>query len=112
MRVAIDAMGGDAGPPSVVGGVAAFLREDKETELVLVGREGEIAPCLDAERSGFDGISPKIRVGWGGKEGRDAAAFAARSCSRKTFRAARPAAQARLPPPNVLVCSAKDCSVP
>ncbi len=52
MRVAIDAMGGDAGPSVVAEGVAAFLREDRETEIVLVGREDEIAPCLVAERIG------------------------------------------------------------
>lgn len=52
MRVAIDAMGGDAGPSAVAGGAAAFLREDRETELVLVGLEDEITSCLDAERIG------------------------------------------------------------
>lgn len=50
MRVAIDAMGGDAGPAAVASGVAAFLREDRETGVVLVGREDALIPHLEAER--------------------------------------------------------------
>jgi glycerol-3-phosphate acyltransferase PlsX len=50
MRVAIDAMGGDAGPAAVASGVAAFLREDRETDVVLVGREDVLIPYLEAER--------------------------------------------------------------
>jgi glycerol-3-phosphate acyltransferase PlsX len=54
MRVAIDAMGGDAGPAAVASGVAAFLREDGETEVVLVGREDALIPHLEAERIAGD----------------------------------------------------------
>jgi glycerol-3-phosphate acyltransferase PlsX len=46
MRVAIDAMGGDRGPTAVVEGVAAFLAEDSDTELLLVGREETLASIL------------------------------------------------------------------
>jgi glycerol-3-phosphate acyltransferase PlsX len=59
MRVAIDAMGGDRGPGAVVPGVAAFLAEDRETELVLVGREDVLSPLL--ERHGL-GRDPRVRV--------------------------------------------------
>ena len=50
MRVAIDAMGGDRGPEAVVGGVAAFLAEDSDTELLLVGREDVLTPILKKRR--------------------------------------------------------------
>jgi len=52
MRVAIDAMGGDRGPSAVVEGAAAFLAEDTDTELVLVGQEDVLAPILEAHGLG------------------------------------------------------------
>jgi glycerol-3-phosphate acyltransferase PlsX len=48
MRVAVDAMGGDLGPPAVIDGVSAFLKEDGETALTLVGKQEVLAPLLDA----------------------------------------------------------------
>jgi len=48
MRVAIDAMGGDRGPSAVVEGADAFLAEDSETELLLVGKEDALTPILKA----------------------------------------------------------------
>jgi glycerol-3-phosphate acyltransferase PlsX len=40
-------MGGDLGPPAVIGGVSAFLRgEDDGTQIVLVGRADAIGPLL------------------------------------------------------------------
>jgi glycerol-3-phosphate acyltransferase PlsX len=50
MRVAIDAMGGDRGPEAIVGGAVAFLAEDSDTELLLVGREDALAPILKSHR--------------------------------------------------------------
>ncbi len=50
MRVAIDAMGGDEGPQVVVEGVSAFLREDRDTEIILVGREDILAPQLKSSK--------------------------------------------------------------
>ncbi len=46
MRVAIDAMGGDRGPTAVVEGAAAFLAEDSDTELLLVGQEETLVSIL------------------------------------------------------------------
>ncbi len=54
-RVAIDAMGGDLGPAVVVEGVAAFLADDAETEVVLVGRPEALRAHI--ERHGLDGHS-------------------------------------------------------
>ncbi|MHC4247580.1 MAG: phosphate acyltransferase PlsX [Planctomycetota bacterium] len=59
MRVAIDAMGGDRGPVAVVEGAVAFLAEDPETELVLVGREDVLAPILKSH--GLAG-HPRVKV--------------------------------------------------
>ena len=47
MRIAVDAMGGDEGPPVVVQGALAAVRENPESlVVVLVGREDEIRPHL------------------------------------------------------------------
>jgi glycerol-3-phosphate acyltransferase PlsX len=45
-------MGGDLGPSAVIGGVAAFLGRDEETQLVLVGREDALEPLLAAHGLG------------------------------------------------------------
>lgn len=42
MRIAIDAMGGDAAPGVVIGGVIDYLKENDDVELILVGKEREI----------------------------------------------------------------------
>lgn len=46
MRIALDAMGGDHAPKSVVDGAVLALQEFKDVELVLVGRESEILKHL------------------------------------------------------------------
>lgn len=50
IRVAIDAMGNDAGCPPIIAGVALFLREPQfaDTHIVLVGREDDIKRELNA----------------------------------------------------------------
>jgi glycerol-3-phosphate acyltransferase PlsX len=47
MRIAVDAMGGDAGLPVTVPGSIAFLRRYPQAELILVGDEAEVASALD-----------------------------------------------------------------
>jgi len=59
MRIAIDAMGGDLGPAAVIGGVAAFLRDDTDTEIAMVGREEILGPEL--RRHGL-GSHPRVSV--------------------------------------------------
>jgi len=59
MRVAVDAMGGDLGPPAVIDGASAFLKEDGETQLVLVGREEALAPLLESHGIASD---PRISI--------------------------------------------------
>jgi len=48
VRIAIDAMGGDHGPPVTVAAAISFLRAHVDGQLVLVGRRGEIEPLLSA----------------------------------------------------------------
>jgi len=47
VRIAIDAMGGDHGPPVTVAAALSFLRERADSQLLLVGRRGEIEPLLE-----------------------------------------------------------------
>ncbi|MBZ0255778.1 phosphate acyltransferase, partial [bacterium] len=48
MRVAVDAMGGDNAPQTLIEGVRLFRKEDQNTEIFLVGRREELeAPCAD-----------------------------------------------------------------
>jgi glycerol-3-phosphate acyltransferase PlsX len=46
VRIAIDAMGGDHGPPVTVPAALAFAREHADAQLLLVGRQGELEPLL------------------------------------------------------------------
>ena len=46
LTIALDAMGGDHGPRVVVPAALQFLRSNHETNLVLVGKEDEIADYL------------------------------------------------------------------
>jgi glycerol-3-phosphate acyltransferase PlsX len=58
MRLAIDAMGNDAGPPPIVEGVRLFLeRDDSGATVVLVGREEVLRPVLaDAGLEGHERV--------------------------------------------------------
>ncbi|MDP8245741.1 MAG: phosphate acyltransferase PlsX [Candidatus Hinthialibacter antarcticus] len=48
MRVAVDAMGGDNAPQTIIEGVRLFRSEDEHTEILLVGRRDALeAPCAD-----------------------------------------------------------------
>lgn len=46
-RIAIDAMGGDAGPAAMLGGVARALRSDRSLRFLLIGDEARIRPELE-----------------------------------------------------------------
>jgi glycerol-3-phosphate acyltransferase PlsX len=46
VRIAIDVMGGDHGPPVTVAASVSFLRAHADCELALVGRREEIEPLL------------------------------------------------------------------
>ena len=46
--IAVDAMGGDHGPQTVVSGAILALEDADISKIVLVGRESEIQPALDA----------------------------------------------------------------
>jgi glycerol-3-phosphate acyltransferase PlsX len=46
VRIAIDAMGGDHGPPVTVAAAVAFLRQHADARLLLVGRRAELEPRL------------------------------------------------------------------
>ena len=48
VRIAIDAMGGDHGPPVTVAAAISFLRAHADSHLLLVGRRPEIEPLLAA----------------------------------------------------------------
>jgi len=50
VRIAIDAMGGDHGPPVTVVAAMSFLRSHEYARLSLVGRRPEIEPHLDRSR--------------------------------------------------------------
>ena len=46
--IAVDAMGGDLGPPMIVPAVAALLRSNEHARVKLVGLPGELGPRVDA----------------------------------------------------------------
>jgi glycerol-3-phosphate acyltransferase PlsX len=48
VRIALDAMGGDFGPTVILPGAEIFLSRHPESEFVLFGDQGVIAPLLDA----------------------------------------------------------------
>ena len=48
VRIAVDAMGGDHGPPVIVEGAALALRQRPDARFLFFGREAEIAPLLAA----------------------------------------------------------------
>ncbi|MHC4453666.1 MAG: phosphate acyltransferase PlsX, partial [Planctomycetota bacterium] len=57
MRIAVDAMGGDAAPIEIVKGAVAAARIYSDHEIVLVGDQRRIQNELDARRSGIGNIS-------------------------------------------------------
>jgi len=57
MRIAVDAMGGDQGPESVVPGAVQAAFSDPEITVILVGREDRVRPLL----AGHEG-HPSIEV--------------------------------------------------
>ncbi len=57
MRIAVDAMGGDAAPIEIVKGAVAAARIYSDHEIVLVGDQKRIQNELDACRSGIGNIS-------------------------------------------------------
>ena len=48
VRIALDAMGGDVGPPAFVEGAALALARRPDMQFQFFGREGEIKPLLAA----------------------------------------------------------------
>ncbi|MFH0350427.1 MAG: phosphate acyltransferase PlsX [Chromatiales bacterium] len=58
MRIAIDAMGGDHGPPAVIPAAVAALRKHANLHVVLVGDEAILTKALSAEQ----GVVPSTRV--------------------------------------------------
>ena len=46
-RIAIDAMGGDAGPHTMLGGVARALNADRSLRFLIVGDEAKVRPELE-----------------------------------------------------------------
>jgi glycerol-3-phosphate acyltransferase PlsX len=56
VRVAVDALGGDHGPAEVVPGALAWARANPDTDLILVGDEGRVAPYLR------DGLPPQVTL--------------------------------------------------
>jgi glycerol-3-phosphate acyltransferase PlsX len=49
VRIALDAMGGDHGPPVVVNGAALALRQHPDSSFILVGDRSRIEPLLAAQ---------------------------------------------------------------
>lgn len=54
IKIAVDAMGGDAAPEVVVGGVVDYIRENKDLDIVLVGKEKEIKKELKRFKINFE----------------------------------------------------------
>jgi glycerol-3-phosphate acyltransferase PlsX len=52
LTIALDAMGGDHGPRVVVPAALQYLRHTTATDLILVGKEEQIAPLLDGSDVG------------------------------------------------------------
>jgi phosphate acyltransferase len=46
-RIAIDAMGGDAGPAAMLGGVARALKSDRSLRFLIIGDEARVRPELE-----------------------------------------------------------------
>lgn len=59
MTIILDAMGGDNAPRSVVAGAVSAVRAMSDIDVVLVGREADIAACLSSCGAGSE---PRIRV--------------------------------------------------
>ena len=59
MRVAVDAMGGDAAPREIVAGALLAARERDDLEPVLVGDEAAIRSCLAAL---WEELGPELRL--------------------------------------------------
>jgi glycerol-3-phosphate acyltransferase PlsX len=55
VTIAVDAMGGDHGPPVTVAASLRFLEETPDAAIVLVGREDEVRKSLSAARSAAAG---------------------------------------------------------
>lgn len=53
--IAIDAMGGDLGPRSIVPAAARFLRDHTEVGVALVGRRDDVEPLVSRHPVGDDG---------------------------------------------------------
>src|SRR5437879_1642339 len=51
ISIAVDAMGGDHGPPVIVVASIQFLEETPDASVILVGREGDIRKALQSVRS-------------------------------------------------------------
>lgn len=47
MRIAVDAMGGDNAPDTIIDGVKQFRQEDSETQIFLVGRIDQLKPMVE-----------------------------------------------------------------
>ena len=53
-RIAIDAMGGDAGPAAMIAGAARALRKDPTLRFTFYGDEGQVEAQLDKHRAVAD----------------------------------------------------------
>src|SRR6266478_4969468 len=51
ISIAVDAMGGDHGPPVIVVASIQFLEQTPDASVILVGREGDIRKALSSVRS-------------------------------------------------------------
>ena len=49
IRIAVDAMGGDNAPEEIIKGVIAAVNKTKGLSAILVGRQQEIAACLNGQ---------------------------------------------------------------
>ena len=56
MRIAVDAMGGDAAPVEIVKGAASAARIYSDHEIILVGDQERIQSELDTYGSGFGNV--------------------------------------------------------
>ena len=50
VKIAIDAMGGDYAPKSIVDGCLKAMREDADIYLFLVGDEAKVRECLSGQQ--------------------------------------------------------------
>jgi glycerol-3-phosphate acyltransferase PlsX len=58
VRIAIDAMGGDHGPPVTVAAAISFLRAHADSQLLLVGRSSDLEPLL----GGGADVRPRLQL--------------------------------------------------